>query len=77
MIIVGGTGLSTAQEQMQMAMWAIFAGPLLMTNDLSAVSNTSKAILQNTEVIAVNQDAMGKAGSYVRDLVPFGGVALV
>jgi hypothetical protein len=33
------------QEQTQMAMWAIFAAPLMMSNDLSAVSASSRALL--------------------------------
>eukprot|EP00747_Dinoflagellata_sp_TGD_P205929 gnl/TRDRNA2_/TRDRNA2_79668_c1_seq1.p1 gnl/TRDRNA2_/TRDRNA2_79668_c1~~gnl/TRDRNA2_/TRDRNA2_79668_c1_seq1.p1 ORF type:complete len:296 (-),score=53.70 gnl/TRDRNA2_/TRDRNA2_79668_c1_seq1:133-990(-) len=56
MILVGGTGLSQAQGEMQFAVWAIGAAPLLMTNDLATVDPESKAILQNKEVIAVNQD---------------------
>eukprot|EP00051_Salpingoeca_urceolata_P027621 m.482403 g.482403 ORF g.482403 m.482403 type:complete len:431 (-) comp22531_c0_seq1:419-1711(-) len=65
MLMIGGTGLSEAQEQIQMAMWAIFAGPLLMSNDLTSVLPESKAILLNHEVIAINQDPLGKAGSLV------------
>eukprot|EP01050_Picozoa_sp_SAG11_P048491 SAG11_NODE_25967_length_351_cov_1.115079_1_plen_38_part_01 len=38
---------------MQFAVWSVVAAPLLMTNDLATVDPESKAILQNTEVIAV------------------------
>lgn len=62
MLMIGGTGLSTAQEEIQMAIWSIVAGPLLMSNDLSQVSNASKAILQNVEAIQVSQDPLGQAG---------------
>ena len=69
MLMIGGTGLSLHQEEMQMAMWAIFAGPLLMSNDLYSVTNASRAILQNTEVIAVNQDRLGQAGTLIRTIM--------
>ena len=41
--------VTTAQEQTQMALWAIFAAPLMMSNDLAAVSTTSRALLTNRE----------------------------
>ena len=50
MILVGGTGLSTAQWKMQMSMWSIFAAPLLMSNDLPNISQEAKTILLNQEV---------------------------
>merc|ERR1712039_708402 len=64
-ILVGGTGLSQAQSEMQFAVWAVSSAPLLMTNDLAPVDPESKAILQNTEVIAVNQDPLVKQGTCV------------
>ena len=42
--------------------WALFAAPLLMSNDLRNMTIGSQAVLQNTEVIAVNQDAWGRQG---------------
>eukprot|EP00052_Salpingoeca_macrocollata_P022585 m.196673 g.196673 ORF g.196673 m.196673 type:complete len:470 (+) comp21839_c0_seq3:1016-2425(+) len=65
MIIIGGQALSHSQEQLQFAMWAILAGPLLMSNDLYNMPHDSQVILQNTEVIAVNQDKLGKPGRLV------------
>ena len=56
MLIVGNFGLSHSEEQTQFALWAIFAAPLFMSNDLRAISTESKEILQNREIIAVNQD---------------------
>ena len=47
-----------------MAMWAIFAAPLIMSVDLRTIRPESKAILLNQRVIAVNQDKLGIAGSY-------------
>ena len=56
MLIVGNFGLSQSEEQTQFALWAIFAAPLFMSNDLRMISAESKEILQNREVISVNQD---------------------
>ena len=49
-LIIGDGALTYAQEQMQMSLWAIFAAPLLMSNDLRSINNVSKSILQNKEV---------------------------
>jgi hypothetical protein len=48
-----------------MAIWAVLAAPLLMSNKLSAVRPEFKEILQNAEVIKVNQDALGIQGTRV------------
>ena len=49
-----------------MGMWAMFAAPLLMSNDLRNISPESKAILQNRGVIKINQDPLGKQGYLVK-----------
>jgi alpha-galactosidase len=46
-------------------MWAILAAPLIAGNDLRSMSAATKATLTNTEVIAVDQDAMGVQGRLV------------
>ena len=62
MLIVGDFSLSYDQSKAQMALWAIIAAPLLMSNDLRSISAEAKEILLNAEVIAVNQDPWGKQG---------------
>lgn len=44
----------------QMALWSIFAAPLFMGNDPRDITDQMKDILLNKEVIAVNQDPLGK-----------------
>lgn len=61
-LIIGNFGLSYEQSRAQMAMWAIMASPLLMSVDLRTIRPEFKAILQNTEIIAVNQDPVGVQG---------------
>lgn len=48
-----------------MALWAIMASPLLMSVDLRTIRPEMKAILQNRDVIAVNQDPLGVQGRRV------------
>ncbi|XP_060612334.2 alpha-galactosidase A [Anolis sagrei] len=62
MLVIGDFGLSWDQQVTQMALWAIMASPLLMSNDLRRMSPQAKALLQNKDVIAINQDPLGKQG---------------
>jgi len=62
MLIVGNFGLSYEQSKTQMAMWAIFAAPLLMSVDLRTLKSEYKEILKNKKIIAVNQDPLGIQG---------------
>lgn len=61
-LVIGNYGLSPTQERTQMAMWAMFAAPLIMSVDLRNIRQSSKDILLNPRVIAVNQDKLGIAG---------------
>ncbi|RLV98469.1 hypothetical protein DV515_00010811 [Chloebia gouldiae] len=61
-LVIGNFGLSWDQSVTQMAMWAIMAAPLFMSNDLRHISPEAKWLLQNKEVIAINQDPLGKQG---------------
>lgn len=65
MLIIGNFGLSYEQSKSQMAMWTIFAAPLLMSVDLRTIRPEYKAILQNKAVIAVNQDPLGLQGKRI------------
>ncbi len=59
MLEVGGSGLSDIENQSHFSMWAVMAAPLIAGNDVRAMSFVTKSILTNTEVIAINQDALG------------------
>ncbi|XP_070541806.1 alpha-N-acetylgalactosaminidase-like [Ptychodera flava] len=65
MLLVGDFGLSYDQSKVQMAMWSIFAAPLMMSNDLRTISPQARDILLNKEVIAIDQDPLGKMGRQV------------
>uniref|UniRef100_A0A8C6TP47 Alpha-galactosidase n=1 Tax=Neogobius melanostomus TaxID=47308 RepID=A0A8C6TP47_9GOBI len=62
MLVIGNFGLSHAQQESQMALWAIMAAPLIMSNDLRDICPRSKALLQNKRIIAISQDPLGKQG---------------
>lgn len=47
MLIIGNFGLSIEQSKAQMAIWAILAAPLIMSNDLDNIRPEFKEILTN------------------------------
>ncbi|XP_014681580.1 PREDICTED: alpha-N-acetylgalactosaminidase-like [Priapulus caudatus] len=65
MLIVGDFGLSYEQSRAQMAMWAVLAAPLYMSNDLRNIRPEFREILLNRKVLAVNQDVLGMQGKPV------------
>ncbi|XP_067832921.1 alpha-galactosidase A [Heptranchias perlo] len=65
MLIIGNFGLSRDQQITQMALWAIMAAPLLMSNDLRRIDPDSKTLLQNRYIIAINQDPLGIQGQRI------------
>jgi alpha-N-acetylgalactosaminidase len=65
MLIIGNFGLSLDQSRVQMAIWAVLAAPLIMSNDLRTIRPEFTAILTNAHVIRINQDPMGIQGRRV------------
>jgi alpha-galactosidase len=65
MLEVGNGGMNTDEYQTHMSLWAILAAPLLAGNDLSTMSPETTALLTNREVIAVDQDRLGREGDRV------------
>jgi len=70
MLEVGNGGMKHDEYLTHMALWAILAAPLLAGNDIRSMSEETKAILMNPEVIAVDQDAKGVQGHRVWDEGP-------
>jgi alpha-galactosidase len=65
MLEVGNGGMTMEEYRTHMSLWAILAAPLLAGNDLSTMTPETVALLTNRDVIAVDQDAMGKQGDRV------------
>ncbi|KAF8795467.1 Alpha-N-acetylgalactosaminidase like protein [Argiope bruennichi] len=66
MILAGNFGLSYDEAKAQFMLWAVLASPLLMSNDLRHIRKEFSDLLKNKEIIAVNQDFLGKMGKRVQ-----------
>jgi alpha-galactosidase len=58
-------GMTAAQAQAQLSMWAVLAAPLVLGSDPRALSAQAVAMLRNREVIAIDQDPLGIQGRLV------------
>jgi alpha-galactosidase len=65
MLEVGNGKLTLAENRAHFSMWAMLAAPLLAGNDLPNMKPEIHDILTNKDVIAVDQDALGKQGARV------------
>jgi alpha-galactosidase len=65
MLEVGNGGMTGDEYRQHMSLWVILAAPLLAGNDLSKMSPETLSILTNKDVIAVDQDKLGKQGDRV------------
>ena len=62
MLEVGNGGMTTDEYRTHMSLWAMFAAPLLAGNDVRKMSADTRSILLNKDVIAIDQDPLGKQG---------------
>jgi alpha-galactosidase len=62
---IGNTGMSADASRMQMNLWAVLSAPLMLGNDVRIMTRETVALLSNREVIAVNQDKLGRQGKRV------------
>ncbi|MGB8475657.1 MAG: glycoside hydrolase family 27 protein [Candidatus Acidiferrum sp.] len=65
MLEVGNGGMNLEEYRTHMSLWALLAAPLLAGNDLSTMKPETVVLLTNKEVIAIDQDALGKAADRV------------
>jgi alpha-galactosidase len=65
MLEVGNGSFTEAENRAHFSLWAMFAAPLIAGNDLTKMSASTKAILTNAEVIAVDQDPLGNQAKVV------------
>ena len=65
MLEVGNGGMTDTEYRSHFSLWALLAAPLIAGNDLQKMRPEIHDILTNKEVIAVNQDAMGREGERV------------
>jgi alpha-galactosidase len=62
MLEVGNGGMTENEYRAHFSLWAILAAPLIAGNDLRSMTPEIKAILTNSEVIAIDQDRLGRQG---------------
>jgi alpha-galactosidase len=70
MLEVGNGGMTDDEYRAHMSLWAIQAAPLIAGNDLRTMSEATRIILTNPEVLAVDQDSLGAQGIIVWEPVP-------
>ncbi|MCJ7587184.1 MAG: glycoside hydrolase family 27 protein [Candidatus Aminicenantes bacterium] len=67
MLEVGNGGMTRDEYKAHFSLWAIMAAPLMAGNDLRVMTEETKEILLNREVIEVDQDPLGGQGRIVID----------
>ncbi len=65
MLEVGNGKLTPDENRTHMGMWAMLAAPLLAGNNLTQLTPEVTAVLLNKEVIAIDQDSLGKEAERV------------
>jgi alpha-galactosidase len=67
MLQVGNSVLTDSENRAHFALWCILAAPLFAGNDLANMNETTRDLLTNAELIAINQDPLGKQGFKIKD----------
>jgi len=67
MLEIGNGGMTTEEYKTHFSLWCMLASPLMAGNDLLNMTPETKAILMNKEVIAINQDTLGRQSTCYRD----------
>jgi alpha-galactosidase len=67
MLEVGNGGMTATEYRTHMGMWAMMAAPLIIGTDLRDASAETLAILGNKDVIAIDQDPLGRQAIVVSD----------
>jgi alpha-galactosidase len=62
MLEVGNGGMTDTEYRSHFSLWAMMAAPLIAGNDIAGMNAATRAILLNTDVIAIDQDALGVQG---------------
>lgn len=60
MLEVGNGGMTDTEMRSHFALWAVMAAPLMMGNDVRSASTATLDILRNGNLVAINQDSLGR-----------------
>jgi alpha-galactosidase len=66
MLEVGNGGMSDTEYRSHFSLWSILAAPLIAGNDLRNMRPEIREILTNKDVVAIDQDPLGREGKRVR-----------
>jgi alpha-galactosidase len=67
MLEVGNGGMTTEEYRTHFSLWCMLASPLIAGNDLANMTSEIQSILMNKEMIAIDQDSLGRQASCFRD----------
>jgi len=67
MLEVGNGGMTVEEYKTHFSLWCMMSAPLMAGNDLANTSTETLEILTNKELIAIDQDRLGKQGFCFRD----------
>jgi alpha-galactosidase len=65
MLEVGNGGMTDTEYRTHFSLWSMMSAPLLMGNNVAALSSANLAILKNTDLIAIDQDPLGQQATIV------------
>jgi alpha-galactosidase len=65
MLEIGNGHMTNVEYRTHMSLWSLLAAPLLAGNDIRDMSQATKDILMNREVIAIDQDPLGKQATRI------------
>jgi alpha-galactosidase len=60
MLEIGNGGMTSDEYRTHMSLWSMLAAPLIAGNDVANMTEETKSILMNKDVIAIDQDPLAK-----------------
>ncbi len=65
-IIGGDSGLNLNETRTQLTLWSMMSAPLILSSQVDKLSSQAVAILGNKDVIAIDQDPLGRMATLVQ-----------
>jgi len=61
----GADGMTSVEYKTQFLLWSMLAAPLIASNDISIIDNTTLGLLSSTAVLRINQDPLVASGTLI------------
>jgi alpha-galactosidase len=65
---ISGGGMSFLEYQTHMSMWVMACSPLMIGCDVRKIDTETASLLMNREVLAINQDPLGKPAQRIKQI---------